>query len=55
MSHPREPEFYCDEIDDECPACGGTGVNEDECTCMDDSCCCLNPTPPICSECGGAG
>lgn len=45
-----------DEIDDgDCPACGGSGVADDECTCMDDACCCLHPTPPVCGLCGGAG
>lgn len=45
-------DFYCDEIDDgDCPVCGGSGVLDDECTCMDDTCCCLYPTPPDCPEC----
>lgn len=44
--------FYCDEIDDDdCPQCGGTGVLDGECDCMDDTCCCLHPTPPDCPEC----
>jgi hypothetical protein len=47
---PTEDDDY-----DCCPACGGSGVIDDECTCMDDTCCCLVPTPPICSECNGRG
>lgn len=39
----------------DCPTCGGTGVIEDDCTCLDDTCCCLQPTPPTCDDCGGAG
>lgn len=47
---------YCDAWEEQdCPACGGSGVAEDEFTCMDDTCCCLVPTPPVCSECGGKG
>lgn len=41
--------------DGTCPACGGSGVAEDECECMDDTCCCLYQTPPVCSVCGGSG
>lgn len=37
--------------DDECSTCGGIGVIEGDCTCMDDTCCCLEPTPPDCPEC----
>lgn len=37
-----------------CYACGGEGVG-DGCTCMDDTCCCLNPEPPDCDICGGKG
>jgi hypothetical protein len=25
------------------------------CTCMDDTCCCLEPTPPSCDICKGKG
>lgn len=39
----------------DCPACGGEGFIDGECTCMDDTCCCLEPDPPICDECRGAG
>lgn len=53
--HPDD-EFWCDEIDDDaCFTCGGSGVIEDECTCMDDTCCCLYPRPPTCPECKGRG
>lgn len=38
-----------------CWSCGGEGLYDDQCTCMDDCCCCLYPDPPTCSECGGAG
>lgn len=41
------------DLDEDCPMCGGSGVLDDECECMDDTCCCLVPTPPICPECGG--
>lgn len=37
-----------------CYSCGGEGLG-DGCTCMDDACCCLNPTPPDCSQCNGEG
>jgi hypothetical protein len=47
---------YCDAWEEQdCPSCGGSGVRDDECTCMDDTCCCLYPTPPVCSMCGGRG
>ena len=39
----------------DCPNCGGDGVIDGECTCMDDTCCCLVPEPPECDECEGAG
>lgn len=44
---------YHDPSDDdgECSMCGGTGIIEGDCTCMDDTCCCLEPTPPDCPEC----
>lgn len=41
--------------DGDCALCGGAGVIEDECTCMDDTCCCLNPSPPVCPACKGRG
>jgi hypothetical protein len=40
---------------DECPVCGGTGVDDSQCACGDDTCCCLVPTQADCSWCGGAG
>ncbi len=39
----------------ECWNCGGEGYIEGECDCMEDSCCCLNPTPPVCGVCKGRG
>jgi len=44
-----------DETDDSCPQCGGSGVDDSDCTCMDDTCCCLYPEPPVCGLCGGRG
>lgn len=48
-----------DEIDHrewiDCWSCGGEGVHEGGCTCMDDTCCCLNPEPPDCDVCRGTG
>ena len=38
-----------------CWNCGGDGVIEWECTCGEDTCCCLNPTPPKCEICDGRG
>lgn len=38
-----------------CWACGGAGDHEDECTCGEDCCACLEPEPPTCSECKGTG
>lgn len=49
----HDHEYWDD--DDVCGACGGAGVFEDECTCGDDTCCCLVPEPPICPECKGNG
>lgn len=43
------------DFDDGCPNCGGEGVIEGECTCGEDTCCCLEPTPPVCRTCGGKG
>lgn len=40
--------------DGECHLCGGSGMLEDECTCMDDTCCCLEPDHPPCPECSPA-
>jgi hypothetical protein len=31
------------------------GYIEGDCTCGDDTCCCLDPDPPECSECHGTG
>jgi hypothetical protein len=39
----------------DCPQCGGEGAVEGECDCMDDTCCCLDPTPPDCGWCRGNG
>ena len=39
----------------DCYNCGGDGCIEGDCTCMDDTCCCLYPDPPDCSVCGGKG
>lgn len=39
----------------ECWDCGGAGVYEESCTCQEDCCCCLEPTPPRCSHCRGKG
>lgn len=41
------------EADEDCPMCGGIGFLLDECECQEfeDTCCCLNPTPPVCPEC----
>lgn len=52
--------MFCDEVyeDDDiydCPQCGGTGVDDTQCACGDDTCCCLEPTPLECSWCGGEG
>ena len=38
-----------------CGYCGGAGCFEDDCTCMDDTCCCIIRDPPVCEECGGSG
>lgn len=39
----------------ECIACDGLGYFPDECTCGDDTCCCLEPENPDCPECDGSG
>lgn len=43
-----------DALYDTCPQCGGTG-EADDCSCMDDTCVCLHPTPADCSCCNGSG
>ena len=42
---------FIEDDHEECYICGGIGYLENECTCGDDTCCCLNPTPPMCPEC----
>jgi hypothetical protein len=37
--------------DDDCWNCGGEGFLEGECTCGEDTCCCLEPEAPPCPEC----
>lgn len=44
---------YDDWVD--CWGCGGEGVIDGECTCMQDTCCCLHPDPPVCNVCNGKG
>ncbi len=39
----------------DCSQCGGEGVIDGDCTCGDDTCCCLYPDPPDCALCEGAG
>jgi hypothetical protein len=47
----NEPEFYCDEMDDEeCFMCGGSGLL-DECECGEDTCCCRYLIVMECPEC----
>lgn len=39
-----------------CWNCEGEGViDEGDCTCGEDTCCCLSPEPPICCHCAGRG
>jgi hypothetical protein len=38
-----------------CWQCGGEGFLEGTCTCMEDSCCCLDPDPEMCDMCRGVG
>jgi hypothetical protein len=38
-----------------CWQCGGLGVIDGDCTCFDDTCCCLYPTAPRCDICEGEG
>lgn len=40
-----------------CWNCGGAGEHSDACVCQsfEDTCCCAEPEPPACSECGGTG
>lgn len=53
-----DPTLLSDELDLEpwidCWQCCGQGVIEGDCTCMEDTCCCLEPDPPVCDECRGA-
>lgn len=51
---------YMDEYMDEwvdCGECGGEGVNMTMCACqvLEDTCCCLSPTPIECNICDGEG
>jgi hypothetical protein len=39
----------------DCWDCGGEGLIDGECTCWEDTCCCLEPEPPMCTTCNGAG
>jgi hypothetical protein len=39
----------------ECWNCGSEGYIDGECTCGEDCCCCLEPTPPHCDICRGLG
>ncbi len=39
----------------DCWNCGGEGEIDGDCTCMEDCCVCLEPTPPRCSICRGKG
>lgn len=41
----------------ECWDCGGEGYHTDACECeaFEDTCCCAEPTPPICRTCKGKG
>ena len=39
----------------DCWQCGGAGDLEGECTCWDDTCCCLEPKAPTCNVCNGKG
>ena len=52
-------DLRCDEVweDDyqDCPQCGGSGLDDTQCECGDDTCCCLVPSPVDCSWCGGEG
>jgi hypothetical protein len=48
-----DPDDFAPWID--CWQCGGEGEIEGDCDCMEDSCCCLVPTPPRCDVCRGAG
>ena len=51
---PSEPIEY-DGDDGWCWNCGGAGYHEDDCTCWEDTCCCLYPEPPVCDVCRGSG
>lgn len=43
-----------DDDDVVCHLCGGSGeLDECECSAFEDTCCCLNPEPRACPECGG--
>lgn len=60
MSTPsRHHDYYDDgDYDDApecCPQCGGTGLDDTQCACGDDTCCCLVPTPLTCEWCNGNG
>ena len=54
LPDPPDDYDYDDDLDAECPNCGGTGRVED---CFEDTCVCINP--PCCWQrcdwCGGKG
>jgi len=52
--NPAFDDEWLDESDD-CPVCGGSGLDDTQCACGEDTCCCLVPTPVECSWCGGRG
>ena len=58
MAPPETTSLRCDEVweDDreDCPQCGGSGLDDTQCECGDDTCCCLVPSPVDCSWCAGA-
>ncbi len=55
--HEEELERMADDYysDDVCWGCGGEGFIDGQCTCMDDTCCCLVKDEPICDICKGNG
>lgn len=52
----REVEFEYDDWQD-CPECGGSGVDDRMCECqkIEDTCFCVIPKPVACDHCCGLG